>query len=183
MAQILQGRCRAMNEVVYRGKKFNVLKFLTTLPNGRKAIGEIVDYPGAAAILPLLPNNMILLLHQYRVPIGKWIIEIPAGTLKPGENPLECAQRELEEETGFKAKTWVKMLEIYTSPGYSNEVLHIFLAKNLEKGVKKTETTEVLENTYLTLDEAIALIKRGVIKDAKTIIAILYYTYCFKHKV
>lgn len=171
-----------MNGVVYKGKKFNVHKFLTTLPDGRKAIGEVVDYPGAAAILPLLPNNMVLLLKQYRVPIGKWIIEIPAGTLKPGEKPLECAQRELEEETGFKAKTWIKMLEIYTSPGYSNEVLHIFLAKELEEGVKKTENTEVIENTYFTLDKAIALIKRGIIKDAKTIIAIFYYVYCFKHK-
>lgn len=172
-----------MGEVAYKGKKFNVLKFLTTLPNGRKVIGEVVDYPGAAATLPILPNNMILLLKQYRVPVGKWIIEIPAGTIKPGEKPLECAQRELEEETGFKAKTWVKMLEIYTSPGYSNEILHIFLAKNLEKGVKKAENTEVLKNIYLTLNEAITLVKRGIIKDAKTIIAILYYAYYFKHKV
>ena len=169
-----------MRDIVYQGKKFNVLKEYITLPNGKKTMKEIVDYPGASAVLPLINENTVLLLKQYRAALNRWIIEIPAGTLKPGEAPLECAMRELEEETGFKAKKWVKMLEIYTSPGYSNEVLHIFLAEKLEKGLKKPEESEVLENIYLSLNDALGMIERGIIKDAKTIIALLYYTLHFK---
>ena len=169
-----------MYTIVYHGKKFNVLKKPIMLPSGKKVVKEIVEYPGAAAILPLVSENTILLLKQYRVALDSWIIEIPAGTLKPNETPLECAMRELEEETGFKAKEWVKMLEIYTSPGYSNEILHIFLAKGLKRGVKKPEESEILENIYLTLDEALNMVERGEIKDAKTIIALLYYAHYFR---
>jgi len=170
-----------MYTIVYHGEKFNVLKKPIMLPSGKKVAKEIVEYPGAAAILPLISENTVLLLKQYRVALDNWIIEIPAGTLKPNETPLECAMRELEEETGFKAKEWVKMLEIYTSPGYSNEILHVFLAKGLERGVKKLEESEILENIYLTLDEALNMVKRSEIKDAKTIIALLYYTHYFRH--
>lgn len=167
-------------EYAYQGKKFDVIKKIVLLPNGRKAVREIVNYPGASAILPLLSNDKILLLRQYRASINDWIIEIPAGTLKPGEDPLECAKRELEEETGYKAKEWYKLLEIYASPGYSNEVIHIYLAKELIKSRKHPEETEVLENVYLSLEEALDFIRTNKIKDAKTITAILYFELIYE---
>jgi len=165
------------SEIIYRGKKFNVVRENIILPNGRKAVREIVDFPGASAILPIIDGDKVLLIKQFRTTIHDWILEVPAGTLKPGEDPLSCAKRELKEETGYVAHKWTKLASILTSPGYSNEVLHIFLAENLEKGEKEPEETEVVENIVMPIDEALKKVFTGEIIDGKTIVALLIYGF------
>jgi len=161
---------------VFEGKKFNVLILDVTLPTGIRTTKEVVEFPGAVAILPLLDNEKLVLIRQYRVPIKSWIYEIPAGTLEPGEDPEKCALRELEEETGYSAKKLEKLLEIYPSPGYSSEIIHIYIARELSKGEPKTEIDEVIETVEMDLNEALEMIRKGLIKDGKTITALLYYT-------
>ncbi len=170
------------SEIAYSGKKFSIIKEQILLPNGRVALREIVNFPGASAILPILDSNKILLVKQFRTTLHQWILEIPAGTLKPNEDPLSCAKRELEEETGYIAHKWTKLASIYTSPGYTNEILHIFLAENLEKTVKKPEETEVLENVIISYDEALKKILSGEIRDGKTIVALLMYNHFLNRK-
>ncbi len=165
------------SEIVYHGRKFNIVKENIVLPNGKKAIREIVDFPGASAILPVIDEDKILLIKQFRTSVHDWILEVPAGTLKPGEDPLSCAKRELEEETGYVAHKWTKLASILTSPGYSNEILHIFLAEELEKREKKPEETEVIENIIIPYDEALRKIFSGEIIDGKTIVALLMYGF------
>ena len=164
------------SEIVYRGRKFNVIREDIVLPNGKRAIREIVDFPGASAILPIVDENRVLLIKQFRTTIHDWILEVPAGTLKPGEDPLSCAKRELKEETGYVAHRWTRLASILTSPGYSNEILHIFLAEELERGEKEPEETEVIENVIIPVNEALKKIFTGEIVDGKTIVALLMYS-------
>jgi len=165
------------SEIIYCGKKFKVIKENIILPNGRKAVREIVDFPGASAILPIIGGDKVLLIKQFRTTVHDWILEVPAGTLKPGEDPLSCAKRELREETGYIAHRWTKLASILTSPGYSNEVLHIFLAENLEKKEKEPEKTEVIENIVMPVDEALKKVFTGEIVDGKTVVALLMYGF------
>ncbi|RLG89519.1 MAG: ADP-ribose pyrophosphatase [Thermoprotei archaeon] len=163
------------SKYVFRGRKFNVLILDVTLPTGVRTTKEIVEFPGAVAILPLIDNRKLVMIRQYRVPIKSWIYEIPAGTLKPCEKPEECALRELEEETGYSATELEKLLEIYPTPGYSSEIIHIYIARGLKKGRPRTERDEVIETMEVDLDKAIEMIREGIIRDGKTIIALLYY--------
>ncbi len=115
-------------------------------PSGNKTIREIVEHPGGAVVVPVIEDNTILLIAQYRHPFGKEVIELPAGKLDAGEDSLHCAQRELQEETGYDAHRWEKLTSIYTMPGFCNEILHIYLARDVypsEKGqaLEEGETT------------------------------------------
>ncbi len=172
---------------VFRGKKFSVKIEDYTLPSGMRMTAEIVEYIGATVILPLLDKNTILLLKQYRPSIRKWIYEIPAGTLEPSEAPYECAARELEEETGYKAGSLVKMFEQYTAPGYSTEKLHSFLALDLQPSISHLDQDEEIAIVKTSLDKALQMISTNEICDGKTIATILYYakffdksSYCIK---
>ncbi|WP_240739300.1 NUDIX domain-containing protein [Marinitoga lauensis] len=123
----------------------DVRKATVELPNGKKSTREFVVHPGAVAILPIESNN-VYLVEQYRFPIGKHLLEIPAGKFdEPGEVPLECGKRELEEEIGKKAKTWIYLGYIYTTPGFSNEIIHLYLAKDLEESKMNLDEDEFLE--------------------------------------
>jgi ADP-ribose pyrophosphatase len=161
---------------VFKGKKFSVKVEDCILPSGAKATFEIVEYIGATVILPLLNKDTVLLLKQYRPSIRKWIYEIPAGTLEPNEDPYKCAARELEEETGYRAGSLLKMFEMYTAPGYSTEKLYSFLALNLQPSICHLDQDEELIVTKISLDKALKMIKMNEICDAKTISTILYYT-------
>lgn len=160
---------------VYRGRKFSVRVGECVLPSGQRASLEVVEYPGAVAVLPLLDGNNVVLVRQYRPAIGDWIYEVPAGTFMLGEEPDDCALRELQEETGYRAGRLVKMFEMYTAPGYSTEILHSYLAEGLERGEASLEEDEELTVAVVPLDRAVEMIRRNEIRDGKTIATILYY--------
>jgi ADP-ribose pyrophosphatase len=139
----------------------------------REAVYDLVHHPGAAAIVPLHADGTVSLLHQFRYALGREIWEIPAGTLEEGEPFLECASRELEEETGFRAARWTELATFYTSPGFCDEELRVFLAEELSKGSGGTEADEHLEVVRIPLAEALAWIEAGRIVDAKSIVGLL----------
>lgn len=149
-------------------------------PDGAEAYREIVKHPGAVVILAV-SRGKILLIRQYRHAIGKWILELPAGTLEEGELPEKAAERELAEETGYRAGKLKKIISFYSSPGISDEILHVFLADDLIEGTPKREQGEMIENLWLSLDEALKMIERNEIEDAKTIASILYYKLFIFH--
>jgi ADP-ribose pyrophosphatase len=162
------------SQKVYDGKLVKVRADKVTLPNGRTTVREVVEHPGAVAILPLLDADKIVMIRQYRHPAGKILLEIPAGTLKPGERPEECASRELVEETGFKAGRLVKMFHCFLAAGYSSELIHVYLATKLTKMAGKLDSDEFIQVQILGLSEALGKVERGEIEDAKAIAAILY---------
>jgi ADP-ribose pyrophosphatase len=158
---------------IFAGKIINLRTEEVILPDGNTTTREIVEHPGAVAILPLLENRRILMVQQYRKTIEEITLEIPAGKVEPGENLYACVERELQEETGYSAKSCRQILSFYPTPGYSNEIIYLFLASKLIKKKMHPDSDEFLQPTSLTLKEAIKLIREGKIKDAKTIIAIL----------
>ncbi len=163
------------SEEVYRGRAISVKREEILLPSGKRIYRESVIHCGASAILPLKEDGKIIMVKQYRHPVGEVLLEIPAGTLKPGEDPRVCAARELEEETGYRAGNLVHLVTIYPSPGYSSEILHIYLAENLKRGLQAPEIDEDISVAEMTLDDVLKGIENGEIKDSKTITAILYY--------
>lgn len=167
-----------MQEKTIRGKKIfsgrliNLRTLKVRLPDGNITTREIVYHPGAVAIVPILPGNKIILVKQYRKAVEQELLEIPAGTLEPGETPIRCAKRELIEETGYKAKKIRKILEFYPAPGYTSEKIHIFVATDIKKIKSKCESDEFIKTIILTGNQLKRLFKRGRIKDSKTLIAL-----------
>ena len=143
--------------------------------NGRHLEHDIVVHPGASVILPVLPDGRIVMIYNYRVATGGELLELPAGTLDPGEDPRTCAARELAEETGYQAGRVTPLLSFYSSPGIVSERLHAFLATDLTPGDTAHEGTEQIRVAPMTLADALAAIRDGGICDAKTIAALLYY--------
>ncbi len=139
----------------------------------------IVKHNGAVAIIPLIDKNKIILLKQFRHTIDDYMYEIPAGTLEKGEDIRKCALRELEEEIGYKTKNLQKLISIYLAPGYSTELLTIFVATNLYKGNFAPEEHENIIPITISLEKAISMIKKGQINDSKSIVALLYYKFLF----
>jgi ADP-ribose pyrophosphatase len=152
---------------LYKGKVVQLRLDTVSLPNGKTKTREILVHPGAAAIVPLM-NDKVLLVEQYRKAVERNTLEIPAGTLEEGESPGECAMRELIEETGFQASKLDKLTEYFPSPGYSSEIIHIFKAS----GVKKVSDAE-LPTMSVELSELLTMIRKGEIKDGKTIFGVL----------
>ncbi len=160
--------------VIYQGKVFNIIvDELEYFESGNHTIREVVEHPGGAVVLGVLPDEKIILIKQYRYPIDKFIYELPAGKLDPGEDPMVCAMRELEEETGYRAGKIDLLTYIYTSPGFCSEKLYIYLAWDLQKKEQDLEEGEVLSVEYKTIDEAVEMILNGEIVDAKSIAGIM----------
>jgi ADP-ribose pyrophosphatase len=157
---------------VYRGRVVNLDVETVTLPNGATVELEIIHHPGASAVVPIREDGNVLLIRQYRHAVCGFIYEIPAGKLNPGEDPRDCAQRELEEEIGYRATAMKPLLSILTTPGFTDERIHIFRATGLVRGKQDLEADEILEVVAVPLAEAIAWIAQGVIQDGKTIIAL-----------
>ena len=158
------------SDVLFKGKVFDLKVDEIEYKSGNKGIREIAAHPGGAAVIPLTKEGKLILVTQLRYPIQKISMEFPAGKLDKDEDPLICAERELEEETGFKAGKIHKLGEIYTTPGYSTELLHLYVAQDLTAGEHKREEGELeMEIFELTIDEVEKKIALGEIKDSKTI--------------
>jgi ADP-ribose pyrophosphatase len=157
-----------------RGKRFRLAR-VEAVAGGRRVVRDVLLHPGAVAVLAV-ENGRVLLERQYRVPVGGWIYEIPAGTIEPGEEPAETARRELREETGYEAEKLTHLMTIYPSPGVSTERIHIYLAEGLRMVGASPEPDEVIETLWVPLEEAVEMVRRGEIADAKTVAALLYYT-------
>lgn len=156
-------------KLIHTGRVFTLVKETVTLANGTVAELEVIEHPGATAIVAFIDPEHILMLRQYRHAIKTNLWEIPAGTLDPQEAELACAQRELIEETGYGAAEWQKLGEIVPVPGYSNERIHMYLAANLAKAEQNLDDDEIIEVHQFAFDDALAMIRRGEIQDAKTI--------------
>lgn len=159
---------------IFKGRIIKVRVDTVELPDGRESTREIVEHNGAVAIIALDEHQQLKMVRQYRKPVEKALLEIPAGTMEPGEDPLDCARRELEEETGFKAEQWEKIVSYYSAPGFSDEELHVYLAQGLHAGIAKPDGDEFLELVELPLAQAYDMIFQGQINDGKSIIGIQY---------
>ncbi|MGE6258912.1 NUDIX domain-containing protein [Heyndrickxia sporothermodurans] len=163
-------------EKIFDGKVIKLQVDDVKLPNGHTSKREIVKHPGAVAILALTSENKIILVEQYRKPMDRALVEIPAGKLEPGEEPAGTAERELEEETGYECKNLEHLISFYTSPGFADELIHLYIATGITKkeNPKSADEDEFVELIEATLEEAIQLIKEQKIYDAKTAYAIQY---------
>ena len=159
---------------VYQGSIINVERLTVELPNGRTATRDVVRNPGASAIVPITEDGKIILVEQFRKPIEKVSLEIPAGKLDKGEDPDHCAARELKEETGYTAKNIKKILAINPVPAYAEEVIHIYLATGLTAGESNPDEDEFISAKAYGLDEIMSMIQNGIITDSKTISSVLF---------
>jgi ADP-ribose pyrophosphatase len=154
-----------------KNKLFTVTDEIAHDPDGFEIHRSIVRHPGSAVMLPVDEKDRILLVHQFRLPAEQKLWEIPAGRLDPGETPLKAAKRELEEETGVKAKKWVKLASFYASPGYVGEKMNLFLALDLKQGKQNLMDDERIEIEWFSKKRLREMIHSGEIQDAKTIVA------------
>ncbi len=156
----------------YNGRVFSFVTEDVTLPNGSRAEMAFVRHPGSTAIVPLLDDNTVIMERQYRHPVREYLFEIPAGTLDPGETALACAQRELEEETGYVADEFIELGKVHILPAYSNELIHVYLARGLSISKQNLDPDEIINVVECPLDEALQMIETGRITDALTILAL-----------
>lgn len=156
-------------ESIYNGRIVHLRVDTVRLPSGREAKREVVGHSGAICVVPMRDAETVLMIKQFRLPAGKILLEVPAGGLEEGENPDECAMRELQEETGFRAENLERMFTMYLAPGYSTELMHAYLATDLSADKLAQDEDENLELIPMKLDDAIAAIFRGEIEDSKTV--------------
>ncbi len=173
-------------KVVYNGKVFNTIVDDVEYESGNRSIREVADHSGGAVIFAVFPDKKVILIKQHRYPIDKFIYELPAGKLNPNENPIDCAKRELEEETGYRANKWKKLTAIYTTPGFCNEQLHIFMAEDLypaENGRNLEEGELTMTVEIHPLQKVMEMVENQEIVDGKTICGIMIgKTILEKHK-
>jgi ADP-ribose pyrophosphatase len=143
------------------------------LPDGRRFTLAVLQHPGACAVVPVLPDGRVVMLRQYRYAVHQTLWEVPAGKLDPGESLEQCAQRELEEETGYRAGQLISLGSIVTTPGFCDERIHLFLARDLSAGTQALADNESIECTSLPFSEVLGMAENAEISDAKTAIAIL----------
>ena len=156
-------------KTIHKGSVFELVSENVTLENGVTTDIEFIHHPGATAIVPMLNETQIILINQYRHALRQFIWEIPAGTLTPRETAINCARRELIEETGYSAQEWEQLAEITPVPGYSDECIYIYLATDLEPAGQSLDSDEILNVHTLKFEEALNMIRSGEIQDSKTI--------------
>lgn len=159
--------------LVHRGRAIDFYADEVRLPDGKKAFREYVGHPGAVAVVPFLDPETVVLVRQYRYPVGAVTWEIPAGKLDKGEPPLKCLRRELVEETGYTARRVRRLMTFWPAPAFSNESLHIFRADGLAAGRARPDDDEFIEARPVALKAALGWVRSGKIKDAKTVIGLL----------
>lgn len=160
------------SEVGFSGRLLKVNIDTVTLPNGNKTTREIINHPGAVAVVPILDDGSIVFVKQYRYPIDTVLYEIPAGKLDVGEDPDVCAVRELSEETGYTASKWQKLTSIVTTPGFTDEVIHLYAASGLEKHAQHTDEDEFIDVVTLKPEQVKKMVLNGEIYDSKTLSAL-----------
>ena len=161
---------------IFKGRVIDLYVEEVKLPNGKTSTREIVKHPGAVAIIAITPENKIVMVEQFRKPLGRTIVEIPAGKLEKGEKPEATAKRELEEETGYTCSNLQLLISFYTSPGFADELVHLFIAEDLEKLkiAAELDEDEFLDVIEVTLEEAQEMVQNKRIYDAKTAFAVQY---------
>lgn len=170
---------RISSRRVFTGRVVSLNVDRVRFPDGSEGELEMIHHPGASAVVPFLgdpagPDPQILLIRQYRYAAGGYLYEVPAGCLEPGEAPLDCARRELREETGCEADHLELMTSVFTTPGFTDEVIHLFLASGITRGASHREADEFLEVETMGLARALKMIEVGEIRDAKTIVSVLF---------
>ena len=161
-----------MTKNIYTGRVVTLNIERVRLPNGLTVDLEVIRHPGAAAVVPMKNAGTVILIKQFRHAANGFIYEIPAGQLHPGEDPLHCAARELEEEIGYRSDRFELLSSILTAPGFADEIIHVYKATNLTKGMQQLDQDEVLEVVEISLPDAITTIEDGPIRDAKTIVGL-----------
>ena len=166
-------------ETLLSTPRFRVDRVVYQLDCGQLATKEVVQHPGAVVLVPVLEDGRICLIRNYRVAVDQELLELPAGTLEPGEPPLETARRELIEETGYRASKIVPLIELLMSPGILLERMHVFLATHLQPGQPERESTEEIQNVLVDPRQCLQMIQNNTISDSKTVSALLYYlSFC-----
>lgn len=160
------------SRTIFSGRLLKLRVDRVSLPDGRESTREIVEHAEAVAVIALDDNNQVWMVKQYRKPIEEVLLEIPAGLMEEGEEPLEAARRELAEETGLRAQKWEKVLSYYSAPGFSNEKLHIYLAQELTSGECNLDSDEFVEVEKVKLPILCQMLADGRIVDGKSIIGI-----------
>jgi len=161
------------SEKIFKGLVFDVERDRLREESGIEIVRDVVRHPGGAGALPLFDDGRVALVRQYRHPARRELLEIPAGRIEDGETSEECAAREVEQEIGFRAGRMEKLAEFYSTPGFCEERLYVYLATGLTPGSQNLDHDELIEIVYLPLDEAVRMAERGGIEDSKTIIALL----------
>ena len=158
---------------IYNGRVVNFAVHEVELPDGKRAKRELIRHPGAVAMVALDDNNNVFMVRQFRIAAARVMFEIPAGTLNKDEEPLHCAERELQEEIGYRAASMEPLGGFFVAPGYTTEFIHLFLATGLSESRLEADADEFIEVARFTLAEAIAMVERGEIVDGKTISGLL----------
>lgn len=161
------------SDTVYEGKIFTIIHDTAELENGENAFRDVILHSGGVCVIPVTENNEIFMVKQFRYPFREVTTEIPAGKLEKGESHHECGRRELLEETGFTCTEYIYLGEIYPTPAYNTEIIHVYLARGLSLKKQNLDPDEFLDVEKIPLSEAVTLVMDGKIKDAKTQIAIL----------
>ncbi len=162
------------SEIIYQGRLLDIRRDVVRLPNGNTSTREWIKHPGAVCMIPLLTDNKIALIRQYRYPVQKEMVELPAGKLDENEKPEVCAMRELEEEIGYVSQKLTFLTQIHPAIGFADEMMWLYLAENLIKTVSNQDEDEFLEIMPTSLEKALKMVWHGEITDAKTIIGILW---------
>ena len=165
------------SEVLYQGRVFGLRRDMVIEPGGVQVERDIVVHPGSVVVLPIFKDGRVLLIRQYRHSVGEFLWELVAGRKEPGETPLVAAKRELGEETGYTAKRYRKLMHVVPTPGFVTEWMWIFAAKGLTSGAARPEEDEKITPRIFTLPQALKMIERGTLRDAKSICGVLYYAH------
>lgn len=164
---------RIAQQELFKGRFLHAFRDTVRLPDGAEASREYIKHPGAVVVVPLLQDEegqtRVVLERQYRYPVGQVMVELPAGKLDAGEDPLVCGQRELLEETGYTAQEWARAGQMHLAIAYSNEVIHIYFARGLRSGERKLDAGEFLDVFTATPQELLAWCRNGTVTDAKTL--------------
>lgn len=168
------------SQSVFKGMVFEIERDRLREENGFEIVREVVRHPGGAGCLPLFDNGQVVLVNQYRHPTRRELLEIPAGKIEADETPIKCAARELEQEAGIRARRIEKLADFYSTPGFCEERLYVYLATDLEQVERNLDHDEFVEVVFLPLAEAVAMVGRGEIEDSKTIIALLLASQRFQ---
>ncbi len=163
------------SEIAFEGRLLQVKVDTVSLPNGATSTREYINHPGAVAILPITNDGKIVFVKQFRYPLGTVILEVPAGKLDPGEEPIVCAHRELSEETGYRAEHMEYLASIATTPGFTDEIIHLYVAKGLEQFIMHPDADEFIETIEYTKEEVLQMIQEQKIFDCKTLVVLSRY--------